>query len=1393
MDNILQAFNDIAIVLPRVDRLKLTFRDDAHFDQAIGLIYGDILEFHQRAYKFFRCKGWHFLFAVNWGLFEKRFQSILQRLQSHCDLLDREAAAIHFSEMRDFRIKRQIEDDAFERHRHNQMAESVFRWLSAGEDLQEEYLHKLSDYRLPGTCNWLLQDPLIDTWIEGDGGDPVLWVTGIPGAGKSYLCSLIIQNLQTRQDQSSLYYFCGKQPVDGDSCAIILRTLIIQLLRDNTDAIPLAYQAYLQNASSRASPAMKNLFCQLLPVVKLTRLVIDGIDEANQVIQREVLKALLEIQKKVGCNYKLLVSSREEPQIQKTLLSKSHLKLGAKTSEGLGIYIAEKVKEVKSHFEGMEPALAAQVEKRLRSKAQGMFLWVRLVTAMLTQLMSEAEIEQAIDQLPDGLDEAYGLILSRIRSLGSISRDRVFKVLFWLCTAYRPVTTHEVADGTILHTGQRELSKRTRSSNLRRDVVDACAPLLEESKNGTLQLVHFSAKEYLIHEQSGPFVDVARANFSVALACLNNLTTSLDLVPRHHDSAIDADLETRVVKGHFGLQSYAHDFWAEHTATYFARAGEPNSDTRELLSALESFSLVSKHRLDSRSSSNPPAGGDFAAGLSKLAQYPPLYNLVSYWFLFKSKLRDTISNTETPEAQQEWRLRTDETYMSLIDSRLCKMTENILKMNSSELPPHIDKDHYEYFISRFKLPCRFFGCIWNFESSKDREAHETTHVPSYPCLQCDFVKRGFRTRKDLDRHTQKYHMCPEDFEIPADIQSACDRSNEQTPKQGSKSSSLSRCWNEQGRQVLQQGLRQVLTKVESQLKHEKDIAPAMRYEVNVDSILEKIETQQYEYLSDFKDDLHSLADIPENTSVSLGAEFIGSFCDDELGKATSEYPAFTNLDHKTSPSGPKRAHFDDLHQTMSEARPPDDSIGSPPPLHSSSSTGRAPYWSINEEKEFPEILRRCGRDFIKIADYLKTKTPAEVDRHFIELVGDGRRDLLEAANLADSEVNSLQSDVLVAQSTDYPADLDHENPDHQGLSATFGLPSAIPQSSDNIPLEIVDPQDLPVENRARRVNAATGPTLTDKSANESHNGPKTTKRKPRPRVICNRCKFELHDEYAMKRHVKRLHTETRKVWICEDISIDKSFLSKCQACLASKRYSSSHDAGKHLREAHFSLETPADTFYRWMRETEEPNPNFRTSTPEVQVRRAAKRQKLDAKAVSLPPVQFDPSSSKLDNLPSILTRLDQSHAGEGISKPGSPVPLSSDLEDESAKDSISSTLGNINSKDHDLLDHVSWDNILPRSDDDFSPTYHDGSKHRASKALIKPRHVPRLPHLDAFRKAACQDQVDAIYQRLDTEPEYSRSYEDQLENLTSLSRTLMSNLRDWRRHSSLVPQIPFSI
>ena len=1415
MEKILQAFSDISEALPRLDRLKATFPEDTNFNQVVGLIFSDIIEFYRRAYKFFRRKAWHFWFAFDWGLFERRFKSILQRLTQHSDLLDKEAAAAHFSEMKQFRDKRQLEEDAFEQQRQHQMAQDVFSWLSAAEDLQEEHLHRISDRRQPETCDWILEDPRMRPWIEDDRGDVILWMNGIPGAGKSFLCSLIIENLQSQQHLSTLYYFCNHQSSSETTCAVMLRTLAVQLLQQNSDMAPLVHQAYLQKGSNRSSPAMKNLLIKLLPTSKVARTVIDGMDEISRATQQELIKNLIEIQKSIDPSCKLLVSSRDEPQIQKSLGTKNLLNLGGKTVESIGLFITDRMKSLQENFPAIDAVLVSLAEKQLQDKAKGMFLYVRLVTDMLKDQMSEFDFENAISQLPEGLDEAYGCILSRIESLRPAQlRQRAFSILYWVCAARRPMSLHEVADGIVLHPRQTALNRRTRSNNPKRDIIELCAPLLEMQKDGVLDLVHFSAKEYLIHEHSGPFVDLAKAHLSIALSCVINLKSCLDLVPCNGNGISEGELESRVVQGYYGLQSYGHEFWAEHVLAYLEKVGDRDGVSRELISAMEDFCHVWKHRHTWTLSPSALRKSEASLGLDYLRDSPTLHQFISSWLQFKfefEKIRPTFNSLDS---QEQWRLAKDETFLSLIEIRLCNLTERLLMMQSSQLPSHIDENDFEQFVNRYGFSCRYQDCNYQCETIQERDSHEISHALSFPCLQCDFSGRGFRSRRDLEKHTQKYHMSPEDFEIPDDLHSSRGGSNV-TSGAFRMPSSRSGDWSERGRKAIQQGFQQVITRLESDATAVKgdsgrlgseDITstetagPRLSQQVNetvmslsLDSIRHKVEKQNYVSLVDFKNDLRSLTGDPTTAFKSVEDGQIESICDEELEKAMSAFPAFAKFDHTVPTKGKILASsIDTLKQLQGCAKEVDIQENDKDSASAVSLGTRVPYWSQPEEKRFPDLVQRYGRDFARIAGHLKTKTPQEVDQHFVHLLSMGNSELSDLADHADADVQQEACSIETGTGAGNSEVDMRVCDDFAHESSHYFLQSVEDSNAGYIPAYVGNPT-VP-SSLSQSITKRVGHNL---SRDENPDGPVRKKRRPQPRALCPHCTLNedgLRDEWALKRHIERFHTATRKVWICEDISIGSRFLNKCEYCSASKRYSSKSKAGKHLRKAHFNAKTSDETLRRWMREIEEPNPKMKppSAASSMTTRPTAKGKTTGRRTLSLPKLKHHLDRSR--TLPNTIFETKIRKLSKPTSRSRSSSSPNDDLNEDEEIDARSvSPSPEAESGDDILFEDISFDNFLPGSAIATSLPDTDGPPHLINRALITPDQVLRLPNLDSFRKLACSDHVEALHHKLDNVPRDTSDYEEALENLTTLSRRLMKNLRDWRQHSTLAPHIPFSV
>ena len=133
--------------------------------------------------------AWQMLFDTLWKDFSSRFSTIIESLTRHRDLVDKEASSIDIAEARAWRIRTQEELEERERDKLLQQLNRTINWLRVDGDFQtpEDDLYRFSKTRLGGTCKWILREKILVNWRKDDEYHPVIWMKGIPGAGKSPL------------------------------------------------------------------------------------------------------------------------------------------------------------------------------------------------------------------------------------------------------------------------------------------------------------------------------------------------------------------------------------------------------------------------------------------------------------------------------------------------------------------------------------------------------------------------------------------------------------------------------------------------------------------------------------------------------------------------------------------------------------------------------------------------------------------------------------------------------------------------------------------------------------------------------------------------------------------------------------------------------------------------------------------------------------------------------------------------------------------------------------------------------------------------------------------------------------------------------------------------------
>jgi hypothetical protein len=210
----------------------------------------------------------------------------------------------------------------------------VIKWLWSSANPSTNH-HAARSKHEPGTGAWLIESEGFENWQTN--ANRLMWIHAIPGAGKTILCSTIIDQIEMicRSNPSSEYaYFYfdfndqHKQTVSG-----LLRSLVAQLC-DRRPTLPPEVESLYDWHNGWQEPRNQNLIQIIISLLSSSDRIFLIIDALDECIERyELCQMIHQLMGGYSESLKLLVTSRKEQDITTSLRDIVHVEIGIQTTE----------------------------------------------------------------------------------------------------------------------------------------------------------------------------------------------------------------------------------------------------------------------------------------------------------------------------------------------------------------------------------------------------------------------------------------------------------------------------------------------------------------------------------------------------------------------------------------------------------------------------------------------------------------------------------------------------------------------------------------------------------------------------------------------------------------------------------------------------------------------------------------------------------------------------------------------------------------------------------------------------------------------------------------------------------------------------------------------------
>ncbi|KAF5663728.1 early growth response 1-B [Fusarium heterosporum] len=640
LDGVLEEYQRLGAHLTDLTRYTdffQTFQQDAV--KCLVNIFQDVQRFHSLAYKLFSLAPqlWQRLQKPIWEDSARRFKRVSESLNTHREFIkshSNSSPGILFQSkectIADLNTGSDDEDIDADFQRYFYSVKSDWTSFEAEEDDPSGKMQRLqNEFRSMAICpnsgHWLFRKySAIAEWMgEEEPPDSAIWLHGNFGYGKTVLASMIVDELQPKEEGTSRffppigsrtsYFYCEKDDHEHRNHLDILKGILLQMVESEDYILPLCNQERITSGGVnlidvRVTQKLIKTFIEYCP---RQYVIVDGLDECKSIEIDQIARFFKDLVSKYDTSIRsghlrVMFIGRETSDTRRHIRKDDYISIELKehdNQDDIREFVRKKLplfyRSNTTRGFSLSDADKADIERIICHQSNDSFLYAHLAIEYLLQQDTKREILDLLKHgvVPAKLGDLYESLLDSVKkrlekqSRGDTKWQRTKLLFGWLVCAKRQLTWHEMQ--AILCFDQVEFNLDLEGNMMRHDIEHYLGSIVHVLDGEYIRLVHSTARTHLVQNKH---IKEGEIQCQLATTCLRYL--SLPCFSKGYES-------TERVKharlGWFAFQDYACSQWLRHVDTVLRDCrdlfvGEPLGTAREFISALVMF--VNIHRTD---------------------------------------------------------------------------------------------------------------------------------------------------------------------------------------------------------------------------------------------------------------------------------------------------------------------------------------------------------------------------------------------------------------------------------------------------------------------------------------------------------------------------------------------------------------------------------------------------------------------------------------------------------------------------------------------------------------------------------------------------------------------------------------------------------------------------